>query len=677
MQGEEPCRSQSHHPPLFYWLGAAATAGIQQTKPICHSPPVNPFWAYRFEEVGVDNKNLYLPNPDHTFPWWGEGLAAHLLRALNVMIGAGAVWVTWRAGKTVYPSSPEAALIGAALLAFNPMFLYVSGAINNDALAAFCGGLILWLCARLWRDPAGLSRRWAIMLGAAYGVSLLAKMSLAAAAVVIGATISWQAWRRQQRRLWFEAAALSIATAALLAGWWFVRNYQLYGDLTGFEMVKQLWGARIPSESWELARLELPAAWSSLWGRFGYGQIPLPAFIYRLLGWLTGLGLLGAALGWERRWRQTGEKIGGGALLSLHALLFFAVLFNYMLVSPAGSMGRFFFPGLPALTLLVGCGFSNWFQWMGLGKGVWRKRGAAITIAGMFTLALWALFGYLRPAYARPPSFAADAPLPNPVEIQFDYFARLRGYELSQSQIQPGQPLEVALYWEATGSPPGEYLFFLHLIDLETGAVVAQRDSHPGLGKFPTGLWQVGDRFVERVAIYLPDAAYSPSRLAVSVGLYAPDSYRLPATDAAGIPIGDAAPLGEVAVASAAADFPNPQNKNFNQIAVLQGYDLPARRAAVNEPLSIRLFWQSIQPQGGLLQLHLLTGDGDFVTGVEQPLPAATGAQMVELAGAVDAGIYQLVLSVIDPASKKRLPIVAEDGHWLDDKLPLTAIRVE
>ena len=35
VQGQELCRSQSHHPPLFYVLGALATAWIDTGRDIC------------------------------------------------------------------------------------------------------------------------------------------------------------------------------------------------------------------------------------------------------------------------------------------------------------------------------------------------------------------------------------------------------------------------------------------------------------------------------------------------------------------------------------------------------------------------------------------------------------------------------------------------------------------
>ena len=103
VQGQEPCRSQSHHPPLYYAAGALLTGWIDTGRDICDNPPGNRFWAFRFADVGTDNKNMYLHGPEEAFPWYGEALAAHLLRALNVFIGAGAVWLTWLTGRTIWP----------------------------------------------------------------------------------------------------------------------------------------------------------------------------------------------------------------------------------------------------------------------------------------------------------------------------------------------------------------------------------------------------------------------------------------------------------------------------------------------------------------------------------------------------------------------------------------------
>lgn len=686
VQGQEPCRSQSHHPPLYYVLGALVTAWVQPDHDLCYTPPQNPFYAYRYWEVGVDNKTQYLHGADEAFPWHGDALAAHLLRFLNVLIGAGTVWVTWAIGRAIWPGSPAMALGGAAFVAFNPMFLYMAGAINNDVIAAGSGGLVVLACVRLLRDPNGLNWRWGAWLGAAFGVALLSKFSLAAAGALIALTITWVAWRRRQWRQWWPAALISLLVTLLIAGWWFARNQALYGDSTGFRELTELWGVRDPRQSLGLALLELPNAWSSLWGRFGFGQIPLPGVVYASLQWLVGLSLAGAAL---EIWRQKGQDTAWTLLLGLDVLLFFLVLFNYMLVSPAGAMGRFFFPGLPALSILIFYGLHSWLVL--LTRRTESGFAGKLSLAANGTMALLslaALVGYLAPAYARPPSFAADAALPNPVAIKFDYFARLRGYDISVETLEPGMPLDVTLYWEVTGQPPGNYLLFVHLLDTANKTLTAQRDTHPGLGNFPTSEWRPGDRFVEQIRLYLPETAYAPSQAAVQIGLYAPAGYRLGITDAHGQSLGDALPLGMVDITPAAAAYPNPQDQNFNDQACLVGYALSQRLAQPGDDVQVTLYWQALPhvTPGNVVQMRLLDETGAARLTVNAlPDPPMTTWQPGQVypitvtlplaAETVDPGVYQPDLALLDGRGARQ-NILAPDGHWIDDHLLLSHIRV-
>jgi hypothetical protein len=100
-------------PPLFYVLGAAATFWIDTGKPVCTTLEDNPFWQYRYWEVGDDNKNQYLHTAAEAFPWTGEALAAHIVRGLNVLLGAGVVYLTWLLGRLLWPKRPSLA-VGAA-----------------------------------------------------------------------------------------------------------------------------------------------------------------------------------------------------------------------------------------------------------------------------------------------------------------------------------------------------------------------------------------------------------------------------------------------------------------------------------------------------------------------------------------------------------------------------------
>lgn len=695
VQGEGECRFQSHHPPLFYALGALATSWIETGRDLCYTPPSNPFWAYRFSDVGVDNKNQYLHGPEEAFPWHGEALAAHIIRALNVLIGAGTVWLTWATARAIWPQQRALALGGVAFVAFNPMFLYMSGAINNDVIAAFSGSAILLACVRLMRDPRGLHRRWGLILGALFGMALMSKFNMAASALLIAVAATYVAWQRKQWRAWLEVGLLTVAGAVLISGWWFVRNQRLYGEPTGFRAVTELWGVRDPLESIPLAIFELPAAWSSLWGRFGFGQIPLPEFIYDLLAWLVLLGLLGVILAAWRRF--PGVLAILLLLLALNVALAFAVLFNYMLVSPAGAMGRFFFPGLPALGLLTfyglahsGSEIARRFPSLAAQRPDGTSALALFLNGGMLLLALVALFGYLAPAYARPPAYAANADIPNEVNANFSGLATLRGYEFSTTALQPGQPLEIDLYWEVNNNPPGNFLLFLHLID-EAGTVVAQRDTHPGTGTFPTSQWREGDRFVDSIRVYVPETAYTPTELQVSVGLYAP-TYRVGIAGADGQPLGDALTLGAVQLRpgpqpdGSRAPVPNPTLQNFENELALRGYSYNTRSLRGDEGLQVTIFWQRLAQDVGqhVLALQLLDSSGAVRSMVERPIPLEiwspgdiqSETYSLALPGDLEPGAYGVRLLVLDGEDGKPRHLMAPAGHIAAEHLDLAGVQI-
>jgi hypothetical protein len=716
VQGQEGCSAQGHHPPLFYALGALATFWVDTGRPICSQLEDNPFWQYRYWEVGNDNKNQYLHTAAEAFPWQGEALAAHIVRGLNVLIGAGVVYLTWLLGRIIWPKRPSFAIGATAFVAFNPMFVYMAGSINNDVIAALSGTAVLLASIKLVQSDTGLSRRWGIGLGVLFGVALLAKFNLAAVAMLIETAVTWVAWHKKQWRLWLEANLLIAVFTLLLAGWWFVRNQILYGEPTGFQRLTELWGVRNPADSWGVAIFELPYTWTSLWGRFGYGQVPLPDGIYVGLRWLVGIGLLGLPL---RFWRKTAVQQNGLAislgLLALDVILFFAVVFNYLLVSPAGAMGRFFFPALPALTLLTFYGLSAWLDLIWPSKPIANPSAgseqvlrspisllAPIVNVGMATLTIVAIFGYLAAAFARPEPFAADTAVPHPTNAQFDSFVILRGYDLDNATLQPGGYLTLDLYWEVIGQPPGNFLLFVHLIDEATGTLIAQRDTHPGLGSFPSSQWQPGDRFIDSIRLHASETMYTPARASLQIGLYAPgeNSYRLGIAAADGSFLGDSFPIDEIAIVpvdnwrSDGQTFPNLLNQNFFNDLRLTGYEYSARTLIPGESLKVTFYWEALRdaPPDYLVALSLCELPcpdwmPPLVTAVSPPQFAPTSSwhanqvvsdpHILSLDGALPPGSYGIHVALIDAVTKEPQNIVAEDGHYIDDRLLLSSIQVQ
>jgi 4-amino-4-deoxy-L-arabinose transferase-like glycosyltransferase len=705
VQGQESCRSQSHHPPLYYALGALATFWINTGRDLCESPPDNPFWAYRYWEVGNDNKNQYLHGPEEAFPWRGEALAAYLMRGLNIVIGAAVVWLTWATSRVIWPRRKLIAMGAAAFVAFNPMFLYMSGAINNDIIAALSGSAILFASLYMLHDPQGLNLRWGLILGALYGLALMSKSNLAAAILLIELAITWLAWRRYQWRQWLSANLLLLAVAALIAGWWFVRNQQLYGDLTGFSTVTELWGVRDPAESFALAISELPYAWSTLWGRFGFGQIPLPQAIYAGLLVGTTAGLSGATIGFI--WRANRQEKTSLIFLMVDIILFFLVLFGYMLVSPAGPNGRFFFPALSALAMLTFFGLIQWISLIRHGLiAAWsriRRReltavkaktslniAGLMLIFGMLGLAIISLFGFLRPAYARPPSLSPVADIPNQVNAQFDSLVTLLGYDLSTVKLQPGDALDIELYWEVNVKPPGNYLLFVHLTDVE-GSIITQRDTHPGLGNFPSSHWEVGDRFVDTIRVFIPETAYTPAEVELSIGLYDPLAYRLAVSAEDGRPMGDSLHLADLTIAPIGGSYPNHQRQNFSDELSLVGYEYSELEVKPGDTLELILYWKALEnvESDYTVQINLFDESdtswsqsshrleqGNVDAKAWTPGQVVSNTHTIAIDPDTPSGTYVVDIALLYATTRQILNIVANDGHWIDSHLALAPIRV-
>jgi hypothetical protein len=355
-------------------------------------------------------------------------------------------------------------------------------------------------------------------------------------------------------------------------------------------------------------------------------------------------------------------------------------------------MGRFFFPALPALAVLLFYGLRQYFWWAGSDVQRVDKWLAAAAHVGMIGLTVTALWGFLRPAYAQPASFAANSALPNASGAQFDSLVKLRGYEVEETAVSPGEPLDITLYWEVTGKPPGNYIFFAHLIDNDTRTLVGQRDTHPGLGNFPSSQWEVGDRFVEKLRLYVPETAYSPAAAQLSIGFYAPEGYRLGVSEADGAFVGDALVLETVTIEPSGAENANEINVNFNNKLNLVSYAYNKRVFSPGDVLDVRLLWEPLTTTPGEFVVsvrlrdetgqEIAIGDGRFPN-ESSVIPSWSPGQFIEdrhliyLDPSYPPGVYSIHVQLIDTIKNEAENILAEDGHVLDNRLSLSSIRIE
>jgi hypothetical protein len=652
--------TEYQQPPLYYALGALFTSGVK-VEPF--APQLNPYWGYEQYRFGIDNKVQFVHTKREAFPYQGTALAAHLLRVLSVALGVLALLACWQALQLVF-GRVVLALSALILVAWNPQFAFVTASINNDNLAAALGAAIIWWSVLVLRR--GVTVKRIIIGGLLLGSMLLTKVSAAALALVMLAALLFAAGSRVTRLK--ALIGLGVITA-IMSGWWFVRNIQLYGELTGVNTMLRAWGSRPITEGLNNLSAQLSYVWTSYWGRFGIGQIVLPEWAYALLvilGVLSAIGLIKQVL----RPTLTIDK-RGLALLALSVIATLAALIMFAMVNPSGANGRYLFPAATAIAALLVYGW----------RGLYRPRDARFSaifagiVAGVLgVLNVAVLWGVVAPAFAQPAKLNLTQVQRNvkAENIRFDQRAILLGHALEQSQVQAGEEVHVRLCWQTLQATERPLAFFVHLLGVNN-AIIGERTSFHGLSRYPSVNWQPDHVFCDDVAIAVQ--ATAPTGVyAVELGLIDPVTrLRVPAFDVNGSEIAPIildrlkvrSPLTPVVPASEA------QPINFGgQIKLLTGTVEPLYVSA-GQPVTATLYWQAarVPDKDYTVFVQMLDAHGQQVANADS-MPQANryptsfwdaneivpDAHRIDLPPDLPPGEYRIIVGWYDLATGVRLP---------------------
>lgn len=577
--------SQSHQPPLYYALGALLVASVDDPE----IPPLNnPHWtSYKPGMVHKDNKAQYLPQKAYQFPYTGTALVMHLLRLYSAVLGALTVWVTWLIGRELWPERPWAALLTAAVVGLNPMFIYIAGAFNNDNLVTLCGTLMLWLSIRAIKHGF----RWSetILIGLVWSCALLSKLPGLFLVAPWGLALGVVSWQRRNWMLLLTRGVVITAVFASLAGWWFIRNVQIYGEPLALERVLAVWGARAGRQfrfDWLLA--DVTNSWTNFWGRFGFGQIVLHSWFYTLLTVLSvaaGVGLLWQGIRWLRtKQLKLRPEVGQWLVLTVTWGIYVAALFYYIFRNPTGANGRYTFPALAAFGALFTAG------WLLLLPSEKMKRlvlrGLPLVLLGLNIYAAAFLYWTYAPPTAE---FATETPQPWRWES-----IRLLGTTLHGRTFQDGDVLALDACWQATAPIENNYTLFINISD-DQFSKFGERNTQLGLGNWPTSFWVPKETFCETYRVPITAVEVTQPQLAnVVVGFYDfVNDVAIPPT------LGDQpaelfVPY-QVKIAPLTPEVvPEPAVVTawqFEQGITLAGYEWEGGTAA--EPLKVTLWWET------------------------------------------------------------------------------------
>lgn len=733
-----PWHQEGSQPPLYYALAAALVS------PINMGDFEQLYVPYPFTRVGVPGTlhgvNQYR-HPLAPQPLAGTLLAVTLVRGFSLLLSLGTVALTYTLALALFPDRAWLALLAAALVAFNPMALFINASVNNDNLLMLFSTAALLLTVRLMQ-PNRPRRIWLLVaLGVVLGLAALTKISGLVLWPVAGLGVLIGEWRRGRpttddrrqtasaderlkakdeghdrtnysrrtarihplalnvrrpspvvRRL-FLSLSLVFSLALLICAWWYWRNFQLYGEWLGLNTMVAVAGPRPAIGLFDLLVSEWRGFVLSFWAVFGAFTI-LPALWVQIF--YDGLVLLALAGGAFAVLRRPVRPSAESLLLALFCVLTLAGVVRWTMQTFA-SQGRLLFGAIAPLSIFLAAGILAANRpLLRLRAGREWVKGVALTVsAGLALVAGVIPVAYIAPRYttARP---LAEAALPadlRPVHAVFADAIELVGYTASDEPLRPGEALAVTLYWRALKPMTKDYALALHLLG-RAAAEVGKLDTWPGGGLAATSQWVPGTLMAD--TYYLPVAkdAVLPTRLSLDLYFWDEDSLEpLPrrALDGSELP-GVTLAVGRAVPAYAAAVTPeNPSHSRFEHGLELEGYDVSADGA-----LYLTLYWKVAGdqpvPADYTVFVHLVDEQGSLIvepadgppvegawpTSAWLPGQVVVDTRLVALPPNLHPGRYDVRVGLYDPNTGVRLAALQPDGTpWTEDAVVLTGVFVK
>jgi hypothetical protein len=619
------------HLPLYYALSAAASFWVEGDVDYTEWAWPNPF--HHMGNAGAaTNKNYLIHTGAEAFPWHGTPLTMHIARLVSTALGGLAVVAAYGIVLELFPQRRWLALGTAALTAFNPMFVLTASRVSNDIAIAGFGALALWSAVRL--TVRGFSRRGLVLAGIALGLAALSKLSgislgpafllaLVFDALRVGHFKVSHLFRKDQLSRLLVNGLILFGVAALICGWWYVRNLVLYGELTGVNAwlshTKTVWPE--PIGFFEVVPFLKDFA-ISYWAMFGWFNIAAAPWMYQVWWVLMGLALAGLILLLldQRKSLRLPRPVQGGLLILVFAfLLIFGSVWRFVMLVP-GAQGRYLMPVTAAISVFLMLGLDRFLlrqftPVLAVTLGVWH-----------LAVALICLFAFILPAYAVP-DIVQEGDLPDDMmrfEMTFDDTPiQLLGGTIDSDSVQPGGLVEVSLYWRALEPVEEDPVAFIQI--LGRGAdPIAGDDAYPGRGNFPASLWEPGVIYHDRYVFQIAPDAKAPTIIALHAGLHWLGGPRLAALYPSGdlVPqpaLLDLAALRPVEPLSESTAYP--VGARVGDAITLVGYDLSAEEIGAGGTLAVTLVWRADAiPEGDYtVFVHLVDEGGKLVAQDDRP----------------------------------------------------------
>lgn len=316
------------------------------------------------------------------------------LRLFSVVLGAAAILCAFWIGRALFPTRIGVALAAAALVAFVPQRLAIMASVNNDALAdAIVGIAFVALIVALRTARA---RAW-IGVGVIVGVGFMTKTTIYWLAGIMPLAILIAGMARPPSAdgqiAWIISRWIAFLIPALAFGaiWW-ARNLGVYGgaDFLGLGahdavVIGQPRTADLIAQigTLDYLRRAFETTFTSFWGQFGWMARPLPAWALAgiaallgvaVVGWITAVARFQGRAFQQWAFQRNAPTDGAawrraawialltGVVLTIAQMAIYNLTFIQF-------QGRYLFPALIPVALMLALGWERAVVWIGRGRG--------------------------------------------------------------------------------------------------------------------------------------------------------------------------------------------------------------------------------------------------------------------------------------------------------------------
>ncbi|HJQ13182.1 MAG TPA: glycosyltransferase family 39 protein [Anaerolineales bacterium] len=291
--------------------------------------------------------------PERRFEWTDENYTfywgVYVLRWVNLIIGGIALWLNWKTFKHIAP--PALALAALALAALTPQYLHIVSSVNNDALGALAGALLLYLAIRFLKE----SSPWLglLLIPLAVLLPLFTKLTVLPVSAALLIILAWKWLFAFPQKRWLLYSALFILLGAGIFYLLFPETVQS----AFYEIQWRLFSFRKNALTEKYIKAVSSQILWTYWGKVGWLAVGLPLWNVQLL---TGLGVTGMLLQIYSLRKLRVRDLQMGLWIAVWLVAAFTVLavFRNGLTTFA-TQGRLLFPAIGALSLLMVAGWHE------------------------------------------------------------------------------------------------------------------------------------------------------------------------------------------------------------------------------------------------------------------------------------------------------------------------------